>query len=1033
MTQPCGCSACAASGATLVPVANRPGLPSIEYRVGTHATFLSTMKARLSSAEHRQGLDGLMARDSSDPSIAMLDAWATVADVLSFYQERIANEAYLRTAVDKASVTHLANLVGYEPRPGVSASVYLAYTVQSSPKVVVIPAGTRAQSVPNPGKKEKAQTFETSVTIEARAEWNNLQVRRTMPQDIRFDIGKLLADGERPPQTHNENVLVNRQKDDTNELKDVLYVEGNSTNLKPNDFLLFVRGGVAGIRRIRSVTVDQNKGRIAFLLFPRLLDLIDLEGIPLPTTPAKLAAPRPEREGNGIKTLELFSGLLKSTITPGDQPENPIGTEAAFNENRDVVPRILASFHPEAAAEAYRALSTAKVTEDLGFEVFPLTRVSLFGASSPKVRSKQDDLTKEKEWPFEPLAPPSSGGGGGVDNARAIGETALALPEAEHADAVPLADDSKGGEANVLYLDNAYEGVQIGDLLLLETVLTPLTAPARSVVRAGKVRTQSKAGFGLSGKTTRIELIEDGGLPRNWLGYWSGSPPQGNLEDNTLPHNFDAIRRTVVYLPGAPLTLAGIPIPDPVEGHSLELEQVYSDLSAGQWVVVSGERADIRAKLPPVTLADGTSDPSEDAEVQAAGVPWSELARVAAVTHSFDAKRKGDREHSTLELERALGHTYVRETVTINANVVLATHGEKRAQILGSGDGTIPHQAFTLGQSPLTFVSAPTPSGVASTLDVQVNGVRWHERPSFFDTGPRDRMFITRQDDAGKTTVTFGDGIEGARLPTGQNNVNSRYRNGIGKDGNVEAGQIKTVTDNPGGVSQVINPKRASGGADRDSRSLIRQNAPASVTALDRLVSVSDYADFSRTFAGVAKASAVVLSDGFRNVVHVTVAGVDDIPIDDTSNLLRNLRTALLRFGDPQQPVKVDARTAKFIVIDASVSVDEDHPWDTVRPRIEAALRDTFSFDRRELGQPLHRSEVLACIHAIEGVTCVNLNAFGVVSDAGKTEFPDEKDPPVYLARIDQKRELPHEFLPAEIAYLSPSVTETLKLAEMKA
>ena len=60
-----------------------------------------------------QPLLALTARDPSDPSIALLDGWATVGDVLTFYQERIANEGYLRTTTERRSVLELSRLTGY--------------------------------------------------------------------------------------------------------------------------------------------------------------------------------------------------------------------------------------------------------------------------------------------------------------------------------------------------------------------------------------------------------------------------------------------------------------------------------------------------------------------------------------------------------------------------------------------------------------------------------------------------------------------------------------------------------------------------------------------------------------------------------------------------------------------------------------------------------------------------------------------------------------------------------------------------------
>src|SRR4029077_2738154 len=114
-------------------------------------------------------------------------------------------------------------------------------------------------------------------------------------------------------------------------------------------------------------------------------------------------------------------------------------------------------------------------------------------------------------------------------------------------------------------------------------------------------------------------------------------------------------------------------------------------------------------------------------------------------------------------------------------------------ETLGNGDGAQSLQSFALKQPPLTFVSAPNPSGVDSTLKVFVNDVQWHKADTLAGLGPKDRKFITKTDDTDKTTVIFGNGEQGARLPTGVANVKSVYRNGIGKPGNVKAEQISLL------------------------------------------------------------------------------------------------------------------------------------------------------------------------------------------------------------------------------------------------
>ncbi|MBL0011662.1 MAG: hypothetical protein IPP22_13220 [Nitrosomonas sp.] len=80
-----------------------------------------------------------------------------------------------------------------------------------------------------------------------------------------------------------------------------------------------------------------------------------------------------------------------------------------------------------------------------------------------------------------------------------------------------------------------------------------------------------------------------------------------------------------------------------------------------------------------------------------------------------------------------------------------------------------------------------------------------------------------------------------------------------------------------------------------------------------------DYEDFSRIYAGIGKAYAIELSDGRLPLIHVTIAGAGDIPIDENSDLFRNLRQALHDFGDPFQKIQLAVRELLMIVIEARV------------------------------------------------------------------------------------------------------------------
>lgn len=105
-------------------------------------------------------LVGWRAREGDDLGIMLLEMWAYVLDILSFYDERIANESYLRTAVLRPSLRKLVGLIGYQARPALAASVVLAAIADGNRSVVLPPrTGFRSDAFDS----EPPQVFETEV------------------------------------------------------------------------------------------------------------------------------------------------------------------------------------------------------------------------------------------------------------------------------------------------------------------------------------------------------------------------------------------------------------------------------------------------------------------------------------------------------------------------------------------------------------------------------------------------------------------------------------------------------------------------------------------------------------------------------------------------------------------------------------------------------------------------------------------------------------------------------------------------------
>ena len=132
---------------------NQTDKPAIDY---TDKDFESLRQAMLALASYR--LPEWTDRSPSDVGMLLVDLFAYVGDVVSYYQDRIASESFLATAVERRSVLHLLRLIGYELAPPVAASAEITLVFNppapGQPTVVTIPqdaefATTAVESTPS--------------------------------------------------------------------------------------------------------------------------------------------------------------------------------------------------------------------------------------------------------------------------------------------------------------------------------------------------------------------------------------------------------------------------------------------------------------------------------------------------------------------------------------------------------------------------------------------------------------------------------------------------------------------------------------------------------------------------------------------------------------------------------------------------------------------------------------------------------------------------------------------------------------------
>jgi hypothetical protein len=153
-------------------VFNRPGLPTIGYRIGSYADLRAHM---LSLLDASAPLAAWTHRQPDDPGIALIEAAAEVGDILAFYQDLYGNEAYLRSAKWRDSVADLVRLLGYRLAPGLGGKARFAFLVKGA-QPVVLPRGLGVKAQLE--GEDKPAVFETSAELVAQPALSSFHLYR---------------------------------------------------------------------------------------------------------------------------------------------------------------------------------------------------------------------------------------------------------------------------------------------------------------------------------------------------------------------------------------------------------------------------------------------------------------------------------------------------------------------------------------------------------------------------------------------------------------------------------------------------------------------------------------------------------------------------------------------------------------------------------------------------------------------------------------------------------------------------------------
>ena len=311
---------------------------------------------------------------------------------------------------------------------------------------------------------------------------------------------------------------------------------------------------------------------------------------------------------------------------------------------------------------------------------------------------------------------------------------------------------------------------------------------------------------------------------------------------------------------------------------------------------------------------------------------------------------------------------------------VQATQGKTvKYEYLGDSTGAA-NQVFGLSQSPL--ISGTTTVIVGSLVGGIPTGTTYTEIPYIIDAGYNDPSYSVATDANNLSYITFGDGISGRIPPI--NSIYVSYRVGGGALGNVGPGTLTYPLTNVMAGLKVTNSFNAAGGADAETTDSIRINAPIAYTALNRAVSLADYAALAVRVPTIAKAIADAGST--YNNVTMYIAPFGDTSLGTpgvdgaggVTSIFTTASTDLVSYITDKAPatatITINPPTYVPINITMTIYIKPQYKQSNVTSAVNLALNTLFDFNNVIFAENVVLQYVHNALSQVDGVDYVNVS-----------------------------------------------------------
>lgn len=323
-----------------------------------------------------------------------------------------------------------------------------------------------------------------------------------------------------------------------------------------------------------------------------------------------------------------------------------------------------------------------------------------------------------------------------------------------------------------------------------------------------------------------------------------------------------------------------------------------------------------------------------------------------------------------------------------------------------TADG-IQNESFILNETDIIVDLTNANAELRSPI-ITVNGTTYDVVTTQIDSAPNSTSVVRKELPDGRSKLIFGDGIFGRKLVENES-VNITYRTQGGTVGNVDIGEVNSLSTALVNVDSVVNLVKFSGGVERLTLQQIKDRVPLSLKTVAGAVSLPDFADILiANFPQVLTAKAAINSDqpGIDINIYVLPNADSVTNITENGTLFNTLTDYIERRKVVGTQFLIKDAQSIYMLISLEIYLESDASKSAIEADIREKVANLFDLQTGGLDeeginfqQVVKIGDLFDVLKTIEGIDRFEINKHTIIPRV--EEYVASPNQDFYVSKVD--------------------------------